>query len=129
MQSLAIRLLSQVASSSSCERNWSTCGFIHSHKRNRLGSKKAENLVYIHSPLRLLSRIDPGYIEGPSAKWDQIAHDGEFAAMGDEVVEPNGLNELPPILLPSEEPELESDEYLDSILAEDFDMDDQNIAS
>lgn len=34
LQSFAIRLLSQVANSSSCERNWSTYGFIHSLKRN-----------------------------------------------------------------------------------------------
>ena len=45
IQKLAIRMLSQVASSSSVERNWSTYGFIHSVKRNRLESKKAEELV------------------------------------------------------------------------------------
>eukprot|EP00253_Pinus_taeda_P030084 PITA_30084 len=38
LQNLAIRILSQVASSSSVERHWSTYGFIHSVKRNRLGS-------------------------------------------------------------------------------------------
>jgi hypothetical protein len=35
LQSLATRILSQVASSSSAERNWSTYGFIHSMKCNR----------------------------------------------------------------------------------------------
>ncbi|KAH9316504.1 hypothetical protein KI387_025131, partial [Taxus chinensis] len=35
----------QVASNSSAERNWSTYSFIHSAKRNKLGSKKAEDLV------------------------------------------------------------------------------------
>ncbi|XP_059076405.1 uncharacterized protein LOC131078326 [Cryptomeria japonica] len=124
LQSFAIRLLSQVASSSSCERNWSTYGFIHSLKRNRLGSKKAENLVYIHSSLRLLSRVDPGYNEGPSAKWDQISPDGDVAAIVDEVAKVDGLADLPPVILPSEEPEFESDDYLESLIADDLDMDD-----
>lgn len=123
LQSFAIRLLSQVASSSSCERNWSTYGFIHSLSRNRLGSKKAETLVYIHSSLRLLSRIDPGYNEGPSAKWGQISPNGEVAAIVDEVVEADGLADLPPIILPSEELEFESDDYLESLIAEDLDID------
>eukprot|EP01018_Ginkgo_biloba_P020946 Gb_12097 [translate_table: standard] len=48
LKSLAARLLAQVVSSSSCERNWSTYSFIHSVKRNRLGSKKVENLVFKH---------------------------------------------------------------------------------
>ena len=37
LQSLATHILSQVASSSSAERNWSTYGFIYSVKRNKLG--------------------------------------------------------------------------------------------
>ena len=70
LQALAIRILSQVASSSSAERNWSTYGFIHSVKRNRLGSQKAEDLVYVHSNLLLASRRDPKYSSGPSKEWD-----------------------------------------------------------
>ena len=70
LQNLAIRVLSQVASSSSAERNWSTYGFIHSVKRNRLGSQKAEDLVYVHSNLRLASRRGPEYGNGPSKEWD-----------------------------------------------------------
>lgn len=38
LQSLATCILSQVASSSSVERNWSNYSFIHSVKRNRSGS-------------------------------------------------------------------------------------------
>ena len=41
-------------------------------KRNRLGSKKAENLVFIHN-WRLLSRTDPGYKKGPKKLWDVLA--------------------------------------------------------
>ena len=70
LQTLAIRILSQVASSSSAERNWSTYGFIHSVKRNRLGSQRAEDLVYVHSNLRLASRRGPEYSSGPCKDWD-----------------------------------------------------------
>jgi hypothetical protein len=70
LSTLATRLLSQVASSSSAERNWSTYGFIHSVTRNRLGAGKAEDLVYVHSNLRLLSHSTPEYKKGPSKMWD-----------------------------------------------------------
>ena len=70
LRKLATRLLSQVASSSAAERNWSTYSFIHSVKRNRLTSKRAEKLVYVHSSLRLKSRKLPKYLEGPAARWD-----------------------------------------------------------
>ena len=70
IRTLAMRLLSQVASSSAAERNWSTFSFIHSIKRNRLTSKRAEKLVYVHSSLRLLTRKTPEYLQGPAAKWD-----------------------------------------------------------
>ena len=59
LQNLAIFLLSQVASSSSTESNWSTYDFIHSVKHNRLSSQKAEDLVYVHSNLRLAFRRGP----------------------------------------------------------------------
>ena len=65
LQSLASRILSQVSSSSSVERNWSTYGFIHSVKRNRLGSQKAEDLVYVHSNRRLVSCRGAKYVNGP----------------------------------------------------------------
>eukprot|EP00253_Pinus_taeda_P004499 PITA_04499 len=70
LSTLATKLLSQVASSSSVERNWSTYGFIHSVKRNRLGATKAEDLVYVHSNLRLLSHVEPEYKKGSSRMWD-----------------------------------------------------------
>ncbi|KAL4567592.1 hypothetical protein LXL04_023180 [Taraxacum kok-saghyz] len=37
-------------------RNWSTYAFIHSLKRNKLTPSRAQDLVYIHNNLRLLSR-------------------------------------------------------------------------
>jgi len=52
---LAARVLSQPISSSSTERLWSTYGYIHSAKWNKLNVKTADKLVYIHHNLRLLS--------------------------------------------------------------------------
>eukprot|EP00253_Pinus_taeda_P031593 PITA_31593 len=60
----------QVASSSSTERNWSTYGFIHSVKRNRLGAAKAKDLIYVHSNLCLLSHVELEYKKGPSRMWN-----------------------------------------------------------
>ena len=39
-------------------------------KRNRLAAKRVEDLVYIHSNLRLLSRKDPQYRQGAARLWD-----------------------------------------------------------
>jgi hAT family C-terminal dimerisation region len=50
---VAMKVLSQVSSACSCERNWSTYSFIHSKNRNRLAPKRAETLVYVFSNLRL----------------------------------------------------------------------------
>lgn len=70
LQALAVKLLGQPCSSSCCERNWSTYGFIHSLKRNKLTPARAEDLVYVHTNLRLLSRSSKEYMEGESRMWD-----------------------------------------------------------
>ena len=44
-----MRVLSQVISASSCERNWSAHGHIHSEIRNSLAPTTTEKLVYIYS--------------------------------------------------------------------------------
>ncbi|KAE8685662.1 putative zinc transporter protein [Hibiscus syriacus] len=61
LQSLAFKVLGQPTSSSCCERNWSTYSFIHSLRRNKLNPSRAEDLVYIHYNLRLLSRSSSQY--------------------------------------------------------------------
>jgi len=58
LQRLAIRILSQGCSASPCERLWSSFGHIASKKRNRLGSMKANDLVFVHANLRLLTSIN-----------------------------------------------------------------------
>lgn len=67
---VAKKVLSQPISSSSAERNWSTYSFIHSVKRNRLNTKTADKLVYIHANIRLISRFCESYKTGPHCRWD-----------------------------------------------------------
>ena len=75
LASLAIKVLSQPISSFSAERNWGTYSYIHNVKRNRLNSKTADNLVYVHSNIRLLSRFSMEYKAGPNSNWDANPED------------------------------------------------------
>ena len=59
-----------MSSSSAIERNWSTYSFIHSVKRNKLTSKRAEKLVVVHGYLRLKDRKTREYKESPATRWD-----------------------------------------------------------
>ncbi|XP_073008969.1 uncharacterized protein [Typha latifolia] len=70
LQNLALRLLGQPCSSSGCERNWSTYSFIHSLKRNKITPQRAEDLVYVHTNFRLLSRMFPNYLREETKMWD-----------------------------------------------------------
>ncbi|XP_061373230.1 uncharacterized protein LOC133315593 [Gastrolobium bilobum] len=70
LQKIALRLVQQPSSSSCAERNWSTYSFVHSIKRNKITPKRAEDLVYVHSNLRLLSRKTPSYAQGTNQTWD-----------------------------------------------------------
>ena len=110
LQTLALKLLGQPCSSSCAERNWSTYGFIHSMRRNRITPKRAEDLVFVHSNLRLLSRRRPEYTTGESKKWD-IGGDN-----WDEPFGGPGLLEIAYLTL--DEPDMETnivenDDYVD----------------
>ncbi|KAF7823848.1 uncharacterized protein G2W53_021992 [Senna tora] len=105
LQKIALKLLGQPSSSSCCERNWSTYSFIHSVRRNKMKPKRAEDLVYVHTNLRLLSRKSPQYKTGESSMWD-IAGD-EFSPIDDE----HGILEVANLSL--DEPELERVIFID----------------
>ncbi|XP_030945945.1 uncharacterized protein LOC115970452 [Quercus lobata] len=70
LQTLTLKLLRQPCSSSCAERNWSTYKFIHSLKRNKMAPARVEDLVYVHSNLRLLSRRNEEYIHTATKMWD-----------------------------------------------------------
>ena len=71
LQTLALRVLSQVVNTSFAVRCWSAYSFIHSVKRNRLSLDRAENLVYVHYNLRLLSH----YCEDAKSNKDLLIWD------------------------------------------------------
>ncbi|CAH9068878.1 unnamed protein product, partial [Cuscuta europaea] len=81
LQKLAFKVLGQPSSSSCCERNWSTYSFIHSLRRNKLNPKRAEDLVFIHNNLRLLSRNSAQYEDDNTKMWD-VGGD-QFASLED----------------------------------------------
>ena len=62
-----------MSSSSAAERNWSTYDFIHNKRRNRLTEERARDLVYVHSNLTLLQKIEAvDYIEA-NVQWEEWA--------------------------------------------------------
>ena len=71
--------------------------FIHSYRRNKLTPKRAEDLVFIHNNLRLLSRSTSAYNDEKTKMWDVGGDD--FGSMEDV-----GILEFANLLL--DEPEL-----------------------
>ncbi|XP_010317484.1 uncharacterized protein [Solanum lycopersicum] len=53
LQRVAIKILSQVCSTFTCERHWSTFQQIHSEKRNKIDKETLLDLVYINYNLKL----------------------------------------------------------------------------
>ena len=56
LRNLAIKVLAQTASSSACERNWSTFALIHTKQRNRLAYPKLQQLVFCYYNMKLKIR-------------------------------------------------------------------------
>ena len=56
LRNLAIKVLSQIASSSACERNWSTFALIHTKQRNRLAYPRLQQLVFCYYNRKLKIR-------------------------------------------------------------------------
>ncbi|CAO2047216.1 unnamed protein product, partial [Urochloa humidicola] len=57
LQRFARRIVSLCASSSGCERNWSTFEFIHTKKRNRLLHKRLNDIVFVSYNRKMKSRF------------------------------------------------------------------------
>ncbi|XXG61384.1 hypothetical protein AAC387_Pa05g0013 [Persea americana] len=56
LQRVAVRILSQVCSASTLERNWSTFQQVHSEKRNRLDKETMNDVLFINYNLKLAAR-------------------------------------------------------------------------
>jgi hypothetical protein len=78
LNKLAMRILSQVTSSSCCERNWSTYGNLYSLKKSRLEQSKAETMVYVHTNLHLIYRQREEWVKGKTKMWDVFPDDMGF---------------------------------------------------
>ncbi|KAG0451262.1 hypothetical protein HPP92_026521 [Vanilla planifolia] len=70
LRDMAFRVLAQSISATSIERPCSSYAFFHNTKRNHLSQSQADDLLFIHSNLRLLSRFNPSYKHGLHRKWD-----------------------------------------------------------
>jgi len=70
LQTLAIRVLSQISSVVSFQGSWCNSDFLQFHKRNKLGTEKVEDLIYIHYNLRLLGRRCSNYLSGVTRMWN-----------------------------------------------------------
>ncbi|XP_039789048.1 uncharacterized protein LOC120655354 [Panicum virgatum] len=57
LQRFARRVVSLCASSSGCERNWSTFEFIHTKKRNRLLHKRLNSIAFVSYNRKMKSRF------------------------------------------------------------------------
>ena len=56
LRNLAIKVLSQIASFSACERNWSTFALVHTKQRNRLAYPRLQQLVFCSYNMKLKIR-------------------------------------------------------------------------
>jgi len=70
-----MRILSQVTSSSCCERNWSTYGNLYSLKKSRLEQSRVDSIVYLHTNLRLIYRQSEEWVKGKTKMWDVFPDD------------------------------------------------------
>ena len=69
LRKVAMRVLSKTPSASACERNWSAFAAVQTPKRDRLGSKVLNDLVYTRVNLRLQQkRRDPNF-KDKVAEW------------------------------------------------------------
>ena len=56
LRNLALKVLSQTASSSACERNWSTFALIHTKQRHQLTYLRLQQLVFCNYNMKLKIR-------------------------------------------------------------------------
>jgi len=77
LQRIAGTLFYLVASSSSCERNFSSMAFIHSKARNKLGVNTVEKLVYVRTNQTIIDNIADGTKRKRKPKRLQMDSDGE----------------------------------------------------
>ncbi|XWS48509.1 hypothetical protein CRYUN_Cryun13aG0084000 [Craigia yunnanensis] len=78
LQRVAIRILSQVCSTFTFERHWSTFQQIHSEKRNKIDKEILNDLVYVNYNLRLARQMRTKSVEPDPIQFDDIAMSSEW---------------------------------------------------
>ncbi|KAK3272122.1 hypothetical protein CYMTET_18638 [Cymbomonas tetramitiformis] len=77
LQNFSVRVLSQVACSSSCERINSEADYIKSKKRNRMRHATHEREIYVHHNLQVLDKLENVEYEEPHILWDATVNSDE----------------------------------------------------
>ncbi|KAL6320614.1 hypothetical protein AAG906_008614 [Vitis piasezkii] len=78
LQRVAIRILSQVCSTSTFERHWNTFQQIHSEKRNKIDKETLNDLVYINYNLKLARQMKMKSSEADPLQFDDIDMTSEW---------------------------------------------------
>ncbi|KAM7504839.1 hypothetical protein LguiB_003743 [Lonicera macranthoides] len=78
LQRVAIRILSQVCSTCTFERHWSTFQQIHSEKRNKIDKETLNDLAYIYYNLKLGKSLKSKSLESDPIQLDDIDMTSEW---------------------------------------------------
>ncbi|KAG8381196.1 hypothetical protein BUALT_Bualt06G0097100 [Buddleja alternifolia] len=78
LQRVAIRILSQVCSTSTFERQWSTFQQIHSEKRNKINKETLNDVLYIYCNLKLEKNLKSNSSEVDPLQLDDIDMTSEW---------------------------------------------------
>jgi Protein of unknown function (DUF 659)/hAT family C-terminal dimerisation region len=82
LQSFAVRVLSQTATSSEAERNWSLFGFVQNKRRCSLKTTTMDKLVYIHANTRLVDKVNEVDYEETNVGWQNDLHGDSLSDAG-----------------------------------------------
>jgi len=78
LQESAVQILSQTASPSEAERNWSLFGFVQNDRCRSLKSETLEKMVFVNANTKLTDRVTDVCYEEPSDGWE-LEQDSEYA--------------------------------------------------
>ncbi|KAE8724040.1 HAT transposon superfamily isoform 2 [Hibiscus syriacus] len=78
LQRVAVRILSQVCSTFTFERHWSTFQQIHTEKRNKIDKETLNDVVYINYNLKLARQMKTMSMESDPIQFDDIDMTSEW---------------------------------------------------
>lgn len=97
LQRLAVRIVSQTCSVSSCKKSWAMFRSITSKQRNQLESQKLNDLMFVHYNLQLQERRgEAATANCTKGKLDPLCLEAVYANMGDWIEDPRAIDEEDP---------------------------------